>query len=133
MEKIIQLLKNCPAIYVGTVSPEGQPHVRPFGLAFEKDGQLFFSTSTKTSAYKDLNNHPFVEISTGSTDTWVRIKAKAIFVDDIETKKQVLQHNTFLNNYFKNADNPEFIIFTLTCGTAQIYDHFGTPPEFYHF
>ena len=50
MQAVINLLKESPAVYLGTVTPEGKPKVRPFALLLEQEGTLFFCTSRKTSA-----------------------------------------------------------------------------------
>ncbi len=134
MEQVIKLLEESPAVYVGTADENGHPHVRPFALTFYKDGKFYFSTSNKTSAYRDLKNNPFVEISVMSKEyVWIRIFAKIVFTQDIKIKETAIATKEMLKNFFGSADNPEFNMFFLTEGTATIYDYSGQPPKTYTF
>ena len=101
---------------------------------FYKDGKFYFSTSNKTSAYRDLKNNPFVEISVMSKEyVWIRIFAKIVFTQDIKIKETAIATKEMLKNFFGSADNPEFNMFFLTEGTATIYDYSGQPPKTYTF
>lgn len=128
------MLEESPALYLGTVDKNGRPHVRPFALTFEKDGKLYFSTSNETSAFNDLKNNPFVEISVMSPDyVWVRISATAVFTQDKEIKNLALEKKKTLRNIFGSADNPDFNMFFLSDGTASLYDYSGNPAKKYSF
>lgn len=134
MEQVIQLLEESPVVYIGTVNAEGRPHVRPFALTFYERGKIYFSTSNQTSAYRDLMNHPFLEISVMSPDyRWVRISAKAVFVSDPEIKEKAIETKKTLKNLFGSGENPDFHMFYLAEGTATVYDYSGNQPKSYTF
>lgn len=134
MQAVITLLKESPAIYLGTVTPEGKPKVRPFALLLEREGTLFFCTSRKTSAYRDLKNYPFTEISVMSSEySWVRISAKVIFSEDRQIKEIAIKGNERLQHLFGSADNPDFEIFFLTEGTATLHNFSGMPAQIFTF
>ena len=134
MQAVIKLLKESPAVYLSTVTPEGKPKVRPFALLLERDGILFFCTSRKTSAYQDLKNYPYTEIAVMSPEySWVRISAKAIFSDDQEIKEIAIDGNERLRYLFGSADNPDFEIFFLTEGTATLHNFSEDPTQSFTF
>ncbi len=134
MQAVINLLKESPAVYLGTVTPEGKPKVRPFALLFEREGTLFFCTSRKTSAYRDLKNHPYTEISVMSSEyRWVRISAKVVFSDDQKIKEVAIKENERLQHLFGSADNPDFEIFFLAEGTATLHDFSENPVQIFTF
>lgn len=134
MNKIVEILKNSPALYIATVNSENKPNNRPFALALEEDGKLYFSTSSETSAYNDLQTNPYAAITTMSNEQrWVRINAKCSFVEDIGVKETVIDKNKFLKSRFETASNPVFRIFTLDNGIATIYDYSNNPSISYNF
>lgn len=134
MEQVIKLLEESPAIYMGTVDKNGYPHVRPFALALQKDGKLYFSTSNKTSAYSDLKNNPHLALSVMSAEyVWVRISAKAVFIQDKGLKELALATKGMLKKIFGSADNPDFTMFYLAGGTATVYNYSENSPKTYVF
>ena len=134
MQAVINLLKESPAVYLGTVTPEGKPKVRPFALLLEQERTLFFCTSRKTSAYRDLKNYPYTEISVMSTEySWVRISAKVVFSDDQKIKEVAIKENERLQHLFGSADNPDFEIFFLAEGTATLHDFSENPVQIFTF
>jgi uncharacterized pyridoxamine 5'-phosphate oxidase family protein len=134
MEQVIKMLEESPVIYLGTVSEQGHPHVRPVALTFYKHERFYFSTSNKTSLYRDLMNNPFVEISVTTNEfVWTRVSAKVVFIEDEEIKKSALEEKPMLKNLFATADNPDFNMFYLKDGIATIYDYSGEAPKTWRF
>jgi uncharacterized pyridoxamine 5'-phosphate oxidase family protein len=134
MEQVIKMLEESPVVYLGTVNKHGLPHVRPVALTFYRNKKFYFSTSNKTSLYHDLMNNPFVEISVTTNEfVWIRVSAKAIFIEDEEVKKSAIQEKTMLENLFTTADNPDFNMFYLKGGIATIYDYSGEAPKTWRF
>ncbi len=134
MKQVIKMISESPTIYVGTVNKNGRPQVRPFAFQFERDGKLFFCTSSKTSAYDDLSNSPYTEISVMSPEyAWVRISAKVAFSDDKEIKEFALSNNETLRGMYTTAEDPNFKLFYLAEGTAILSDFSGNPPQTFTF
>lgn len=132
MLKVVEILKNSPAIYLATVNNENAPNNRPVALALEEKRILYFSTSNETSMYNDLQKNPLLSISVMTPEfVWVRINAKCKFTDDTYIKEKILQEKEFLKNTFENSQNPKFKVFFLESGTATIYDYSGNPPKEY--
>ena len=134
MENIINTLKNCPMVFAATVDDKNKPNNRPVALAMEDDGTLFFSTSTETSLFRDLQKNPFISFSTMiDHQSWVQINAETAFVEDMAVKEMIISNNQLLNQRFRTADNHIFKIFKLTGGTAKFYDRSGNAPRIVNF
>ena len=134
MDNIINILKSCPMVFAATTDDKNRPNNRPVALAMEDKGTLFFSTSTETSLFRDLQKNPFISFTTMiDQQSWVQINAEIAFVEDMATKEMIISNNPFLNQRFQTADNHIFKIFKLTGGTAKIYDRSGNAPEIINF
>ncbi len=130
MEQVIKLLKESPTIYFGTADKNGRPHVRPFAFMLEREGKLYFTTSSKTSAFADLKSNPYTEISVMAPEyKWVRISAKVVFTDDKEIKEFLIGNNESVKGIYGTASNPDFNLFYLTEGVATLSDFSGNPPQ----
>ena len=134
MENIINVLKNSPVIFAATVDDKNRPNNRPIALAMEDNGILFFSTSTETSLFRELQKNPFISFTTMiDQQSWIRINAEVVFVEEITVKEMIISNNQILRQRFKTADNNIFKIFKLTGGVAKFYDRSGNVPRIINF
>ena len=134
MENIISVLKNCPMVFAATVDDKNRPNNRPVALAMEDKGTLYFSTSTETSLYRDLQKNPFISFTTMiDQHSWLQLNAEIVFVDNVETKEMIISNNLLLRRRFQTADNPILKIFKITGGTAKFYDRSGNTPQIVNF
>ncbi|MCP1224870.1 pyridoxamine 5'-phosphate oxidase family protein [Sebaldella sp. S0638] len=134
MDNIINILKSCPMVFAATADDDNRPNNRPVALAMEDKGTLFFSTSTETSLFRDLQKNPFISFTTMiDQQSWIQINAEIAFVEDMAIKEMIIANNPFLNQRFQTADNHIFKIFKLTAGTAKIYDRSGNAPRIIKF
>ena len=134
MENIINVLKNCPMVFAATVDDKNRPNNRPVALAMEDNGTLFFSTSTETSLFRELQKNPFISFATMiDQQSWIRINAEVVFVEEITVKEMIISNNQILRQRFKTADNNIFKIFKLTGGVAKFYDRSGNVPRIINF
>ena len=134
MENIINVLKNCPMVFAATVDDKNRPNNRPVALAMEDNGTLFFSTSTETSLFRDLQKNPFISFTTMiDQQSWIRINAEVVFVEEIAVKEMIISNNQILRQRFKTADNHIFKIFKLTGGATKFYDRSGNAPRIINF
>lgn len=128
------IIRNSQAVYLATVDIDNKPNNRPVALALEENGVLYFSTSSETSIFNDLQNNPFAAITAMTSDfVWIRINAECVFTEDLELKAKVLSEKEFLKNTFKTPENPKFKLFYLKSGIATRYDYSGNPPTSYTF
>ena len=134
MENIINVLKNCPMVFAATVDDKNRPNNRPVALAMEDNGTLFFSTSTETSLFRDLQKNPFISFTAMiDQQSWIQINAEAVFAEDMAIKEMIISNNQVLKKRFQTADNRILKIFKLSGGTAKFYDRSGNAPRIVNF
>jgi uncharacterized pyridoxamine 5'-phosphate oxidase family protein len=132
MNEVGKFLSENPVQYFATVGLDGKPKVRPFQFMIEKDGKLYFCTSNQKDVYAQLQENPYVEVTTSSpTFAWIRLNGKVIFSNDIETKRAVLESSELVKSIYQTAENPIFEIFYLEDAKAVIADFSGNPPAEY--
>ncbi|MDR1959601.1 MAG: pyridoxamine 5'-phosphate oxidase family protein [Planctomycetaceae bacterium] len=113
LQRVIQFLKDNPVFYVATVDA-GKPRVRPFGIAVEHDGKIYFCTSNVKQVYRQLQANPYVEISTTAVDfEWLRLSGKAVFEPNPAVKKKAFEISPILADLYNTPENPEFAVFYL--------------------
>ena len=114
MENIINVLKNSPVIFAATVDDKNRPNNRPIALAMEDNGILFFSTSTETSLFRDLQKNPFISFTAMiDRQSWIQINAETVFAEDMAIKEMIISNNQVLKKRFQTADNRILKIFKL--------------------
>ena len=108
MENIINVLKNSPVIFAATVDDKNRPNNRPIALAMEDNGILFFSTSTETSLFRDLQKNPFISFTAMiDQQSWLQINAETVFAEDMAVKEMIISNNQVLKKRFQT----EIIVF----------------------
>ena len=90
MDEVLRFLKDNSTFYLATT--EGStPKVRPFGFVMEYDGRLCFCTNNQKDVYRQLTANPEFEICVASnTGEWLRLKGRAVFITNRESKKAAL-------------------------------------------
>lgn len=132
MNEIVSFLKENPVQYFATIGLDNKPKVRPFQFMLEKGGKLYFCTSNQKDVFSQLKKCPFVEITTSSrTFAWIRLSGKAVFSDDMEIKKAIIESNGLVKSLYETAENPIFELFYLDGAKAVIADFSGNPPKEY--
>jgi uncharacterized pyridoxamine 5'-phosphate oxidase family protein len=130
MSEVVQFLKKCGVHFFATVGLDGRPKVRPFQFMLERDGRLYFCTGAQKDVYKQMEKQSYVEICSSSPEfAWIRLNGKAVFSNDIEIKKTILESNELVRSIYKTTDNPEFVLFYLDEAKAVIADFSGNPPK----
>ena len=131
MTDVVKFLSENPVQYLATVGRDGKAKVRPFMFLFEKDGKIWFDTSSKKNVYKDMQTNPNIELSVATPKyAWIRVSGKAVFEDNAEVKTMALKNPIVKANY-RTADNPVFEVFYLEEAHAVIADFSGNPPKEY--
>jgi uncharacterized pyridoxamine 5'-phosphate oxidase family protein len=130
MNKVVDFLLNNHIHFLATVDKDGNPKVRPFRMVMEKEGKLYFCTSNKKEVFKELQNNPSIELCVCSKElSWLRLSGRAVFIQDAEIKKTILEMYPFIKSLYKTPDNPVFEIFYLENTSAAIFDFSDNPPE----
>mgnify|MGYP000630998067 CR=1 FL=1 len=127
MSEVVKFLSNAGTFYIATVDGD-KPKVRPFGIAVEYEGKAYFVTSNQKDVYNQLKVNPNFEVSATSKDgTWIRLKGKAVFENNIEVKKKAFDILPVLASLYKTPDNPIFEVFYASEGEAAVYSFTGAP------
>ena len=131
MKEVVTFLQENPVQYLATVGRDGKAKCRPFMFAGELDGKLWFCTNSTKDVYKDMQVHPYVELSVSSPSyAWIRLSGKAVFENNMAAKEMCLA-NPIVKGQYGDAANPIFEVFYLAEARAVIADFSGNPPQEY--
>ena len=131
MKKVIAFLQENPVQYLATIGRDGKAKCRPFMFAGELDGKLWFCTNSTKDVYKDMPEHPYVELSVSSPSyAWIRLSGKAVFENNMAAKEMCMA-NPIVKGQYGDASNPIFEVFYLAEARAVIADFSGNPPQEY--
>ncbi|MDO5847915.1 MAG: pyridoxamine 5'-phosphate oxidase family protein [Methanobrevibacter sp.] len=131
MNEAIKFLEENSLVYLATVGLDGNAKVRPILYYFEENGKPYFCTANTKPMYKEIQENPNCEICVATpTFEWLRISGEVEEVDDLELKQKVLDINELVKTLYQTADNPTFVLFTVS-GDATIADFSGNPPKTY--
>lgn len=132
MNEVVKFLLENPVQYFATIGLDGKPKVRPFQFMMEEDGKLFFCTNNQKDVYAQIKKFPFVEVSVASPSlAWIRLSGEAVFSQEMEVKKKIIDNNDLVKSLYQTPDNPIFEIFYLARAKAIIADFSGNPPKEY--
>lgn len=124
MNEILKFLTDNPTFYLATVDGD-IPKVRPFGFVMNYQGKLHFGTSNQKDVYKQLKINPQFEVSTVSqTGEWLRLKGKAVFNTNKESKQAAFDAAPFLSNWY-SIDDSIFEVFYIENAEAIIQNMKG--------
>jgi uncharacterized pyridoxamine 5'-phosphate oxidase family protein len=132
MNEVVNFLKENPVQFFATTGLDGKPKVRPFQFALEQGGKLWFCTNSGKNVYKEMQAQPYVEVSACSQDyTWIRLSGKAVFENDMDVKKNIIDASPLVKSIYKDAANPIFEVFYIKEAKAVFADFSGNPPREY--
>lgn len=129
ISEVVEFLSNVKTFYIATVDGD-KPRVRPFGIAIEHEGKIYFVTNNQKAVYRQLKANPNFEVSATDKDgRWIRLAGKAVFEDNIEVKKKAFEISQNLANIYKTPDNPIFEVFYISEGEAVLYSFNNEPKK----
>jgi uncharacterized pyridoxamine 5'-phosphate oxidase family protein len=92
MQRIVAFLKKSQTQYLATIGTDGKPKVRPFQFKLEDGGKLYFSTTNDKQVYKEIVQHPHVELcACGENRSWLRLSGKVVFSQDRSIKSRIIE------------------------------------------
>jgi len=138
MNEIIKFIGENPVVYLATIDLNGKAKVRPFQFMTQKiserDNTIYLCTSNEKDVYNQLKNNQYVEVSVANAKAeWIRVSGKAVFVSDLNLKKEIFENDAMIQNIYQSAENPVFEVFTLEEGKAIKNDFSSNPPQEYNF
>lgn len=90
MDEVYEFLKEkAPTYYLATVE-NGDPRVRPFGTVDLFEGKLYIQTGKNKRVYRQIMDHPQVEICACVGPEWLRLSGELVPDDRVEAKKHML-------------------------------------------
>lgn len=105
--------------------------MRPSMFCFEQNGKLWFCANHTKEVYKDMQEHPCVELSVSSPAyAWIRLSVRAVFENNMVVKEGCM-NNPIVKGQYQTAENPIFEVFFLADAKAVISDFSGNPPKEY--
>lgn len=129
MSDVVKFLSDVKTFYVATVDGD-KPRVRPFGVALEHEGKVYFVTSNQKPVYQQLKANPNFEVSATDKDgRWIRLEGKAVFENNIEVKKKAFEVMPNLSYIYQTPDNPIFEVFYVAEGEATLYSFSEAPKK----
>lgn len=129
MKEVAEYLKKSPVQYLATIGQDGNPKVRPFQFMYEEDNKIWYCTANTKEVYKELQKHPYVEISAmGGQLSWIRLSGKVVFSDSLAAREKVFEVSPMVKELYKTAGNPAFEVFYLSEASARIFE-IGKPPR----
>ncbi|WP_299546272.1 pyridoxamine 5'-phosphate oxidase family protein [uncultured Helicobacter sp.] len=110
-QEILDFLDNNVG-FLATKGTCGNPRVRPMQSPLYYDEKLYACTSKKKGIYKHIQNFSGIELSAyDGKNMWIRIRAKAVFDENIEIKKKMFEKYPVVKEIYKNPENPDFAVF----------------------
>ena len=102
--------------YLGSVSlPEGT--------------SLNNTDEVMTRLAEELKKNPYIELSISSPNfAWIRINGKVVFDKSLELKNKIIESSPLVKSIYHSANNPDFEIFYINEGVAEINDFSINPP-----
>ena len=127
LNRTLAFLQENKIFYIATIDGD-KPRVRPFGLAVELEGKLYFCTGSAKPVYCQLQVNPQTEIcATSPAMEWVRIAGKAVFDANLDAKRKAFEQMPMLADIYGNPENPAFEVFYLTDAEVTFQSFGGTP------
>ncbi len=126
MQRVYEFLKECKTYYLATLDGD-QPRVRPFGTADLFEGKLYIQTGKKKPCFKQMIDHPKVEICCFGAGKWLRIAATVVNDDRVEAKAHMLDAHPALKGMYSAEDDNTAVLY-LKDATAT-FSSFTAPDE----
>ena len=106
--------------FVATVEGS-EPRVRPFGVALEIEGRLYFAVGSQKAAYRQLNANPQAEVCTvDGSRHWLRVRGRAVFDDRAEVLERIWAQWPHLRAGYSLQDGPRLKPFYIEGGVAEV-------------
>ena len=111
MQKTYDYLKNvAPTYFLATVE-DGNPRVRPFGTIDLFEDKLYIQTGKSKAVYKQIIDHPMVEISACAGPDWIRVECELVPDDRTEAKKHMLDNYPMLRGMYDENDDETIVLY----------------------
>ena len=120
---IIEFITQNPLSFMATVDDDGTPHVRGMMTCRVDDRGLLFATGRDKPVCRQIRATPQVELCyySASDNSQVRVSGTVEFLEDLETKEEVLQRFPFLKPRIEKDGWDTLSVFILRKGRANTW------------
>ena len=127
MNEIMEFLGDVNKPLAVSTVDGNQPRVRFFSFKMIENGELYFITSKKKNVFRELEKNNNIEIcSMPSLDkSWIRIAAKAEFVNNLELNKKAFSLLPMLENAYGTPENDDIVLIKLVDMDIKKYNLSG--------
>lgn len=120
LEKLRELIKDVDTAMLTTQTTEGLISRPMKTQEVEFDGDLWFFTKRETDKYKEVLEHPEVNVAYAGK-SYVSVRGRAEIVDDIN-KKQELWNAAYEKLLETTVDDPNIILIKVTAEAAEYWE-----------
>ena len=125
MQRVLNFLDQNSPFFFATVDGE-QPYVRPFGLAFEFGGRLYFSMGTYKESYRQLQKNPRFEVCAADTEgRWLRIRGTGALDENPALTEAAFAKSPTLKELYNEKTGHKLGFLYLKDGVAEFCDMQG--------
>lgn len=115
------ILEDTDVVMLTTISEDGNIVSRPMQTQeVEFDEDLWFVTRKDTTKYKEISANPNVNVTVVG-DSYASISGKAVFVDDIERKKE-FWNKIYEKMFDVSYDDPMLILIKVEADKAEYWE-----------
>lgn len=121
VDECCKFIQDCGYFFLAT-SVNNQPRLRPFGMIYSNNANLFFATDKRKQVYSDLVNNPMIEIATYNLHTrkWIRIQGKAELENSNLIKERMIKAYPILEQKYQNETEIFLVIYKLAINHINI-------------
>jgi general stress protein 26 len=107
-----QVIKRAKYPMMATVSPGGQPRVRPVSPVRTDGFRVWIASLRRYNKTGEIEQNPRVELCyLDDGHDQVRITGKAVTVGPGQERQQIWDANPLLRSFLRTIDNPEFVLY----------------------
>ena len=117
-----KFIRECGYFFLAT-SIDSRPSLRPLGMIYSNNKNLFFATDKRKTLYSDLQNNSQIEIATYNSHShkWIRIHGIAEQENSIHIKEEISKAYPLLKqNYHDDEDEIYLAIFKISINNVEI-------------
>lgn len=120
IENIDEFLTKATVFYLSTID-ENVPKCRPIGFHLLQDGTLYFGVGTFKDVYKQMIKNKNVEICACIGGKFLRYYGKAVFENNQEIAKTVLENSPGLKRIYNEETGHHLAIFHLEKAEIEMH------------
>ena len=119
LEKVDALLTKAKTFYLATMDGE-QPRCRPIGFHLLSRDRLYFGVGEFKEVFRQMSEHPQVEICALIPGGFLRYYGTAVFEPDYQLAEEILAASSDLQKIYNDTTGYKLGIFHLERGAAEL-------------